>query len=149
MYNRKHYPIATGVLDYFPDAIKEVALVSYTGNEQHHPGQPLHWDRSKSTDEADALVRHLMAAGTLDTDGISHTAKVAWRALALLQKEIEAARDARAPNTHEPHWSVEPLTYDERRTSHLKPCECGRLFTRPERCLTQGRCLALDHPHAK
>jgi hypothetical protein len=25
------------------------------GNEQHHPGTPLHWDRSKSTDEGDAV----------------------------------------------------------------------------------------------
>ena len=30
-----------------------------------------------------------MDAGTLDDDGISHSTKVAWRALANLQKEIE------------------------------------------------------------
>lgn len=89
---RKTYPIASGVLDYFPDAIAEVAHVSFLGNEQHNPGTPLHWDRSKSTDEADALARHLIQRGTLDTDGVRHSAKVAWRALALLQKEIEASR---------------------------------------------------------
>lgn len=87
---RKEYPIATGVLDYFPKAITEVAHVSYVGNEQHHPGKALHWDRSKSTDEADALMRHFKDRGTLDTDGTRHTAKMAWRALALLQKELEA-----------------------------------------------------------
>ena len=86
---RKQYPIATGVLDYFPDALAAIAQVSAAGNEQHHPGEPLHWDRSKSTDEADALIRHFLQRGTRDTDGLRHTAKMAWRALALLQKEIE------------------------------------------------------------
>lgn len=91
--DRKHYPVASGVLSYFPDALMEVALVSWTGNEQHNPGTPLHWDRSKSQDEADALMRHFMARGKRDTDGMRHSAKVAWRALALLQKEIEAERN--------------------------------------------------------
>ena len=90
--SRKSVPIATGVLDYFPDAIAEVAHCSFVGNEQHNPGQALHWDRSKSTDEADALIRHFIERGTVDSDGVRHSAKVAWRALALLQKEIE--RDA-------------------------------------------------------
>jgi hypothetical protein len=84
-------PLCTGLLDYFPDALAEVAEVSRAGNEQHNPGEPLHWDRSKSVNDADALLRHLIRRGTLDTDGCYHSAKVAWRALALLQKEIEAA----------------------------------------------------------
>lgn len=86
---RKEHPVFSGVLMYFPDAILEVAKTSWAGNEQHHPGTPLHWDRSKSTDELDALTRHLIQAGTVDSDGIRHSAKVAWRALANLQKEIE------------------------------------------------------------
>jgi hypothetical protein len=86
---RKKRPVFTGVLKYFPDAIKEVARVSLKGNEQHHPDKPLHWDRSKSTDELDALSRHLIDAGTIDDDGIRHSAKIAWRALANLQKELE------------------------------------------------------------
>lgn len=90
---RKHVPIATGVLDYFPDAIAAVAHVSFVGNEQHNPGKPMRWDRSKSGDEADALVRHLLERGTLDKDGLRHTAKTAWRALALLQKEIECEHE--------------------------------------------------------
>jgi hypothetical protein len=89
---RKTYPLATGCLDYFPLALIEVAHVSYVGNEQHNPGQPLHWDRSKSRDEADALLRHLVQRGTVDTDGVRHSAKVAWRALALLQKELEGEK---------------------------------------------------------
>lgn len=87
--DRKERPVVTGVLDYFPDAIMAVAHCSFVGNEQHNPGSKLHWDRSKSGDEADALGRHLLQRGTLDTDGVRHSAKVAWRALAMLQKEIE------------------------------------------------------------
>lgn len=86
---RKKYPIASGFFDYFPDAIVAVSNISFTGNEQHNPGKPLHWDRSKSADEADTTLRHFVQRGTLDTDGKRHTAKAAWRILALLQKEIE------------------------------------------------------------
>lgn len=91
---RKGFPVASGVLDYFPDAIRAVAAVSLAGSQQHGTmvdGVPV-WDRSKSTDHADALVRHLMERGTFDTDGQRHAAKAAWRALALLQIEIEASR---------------------------------------------------------
>ena len=87
--DRKDRPVFTGVLKYFPDAIMEIAKVSLAGNIQHHPDKPLHWDRDKSTDDYDAVARHLIDAGTIDSDGIRHTAKVAWRALACLQKEIE------------------------------------------------------------
>lgn len=86
---RKTYPIASGVLDYFPDAIAAISHLSWKGNEQHNPGQPLHWNRAKSADEADTMMRHFMQRGTVDDDGVRHSAKVAWRALALLQKEIE------------------------------------------------------------
>ena len=87
--DRKNNPVFTGVLKYFPDAIMEVSRVSLQGNIQHHPDKPLHWDRNKSNDDFDALARHLIDAGTIDDDGIRHTAKVAWRALACLQKELE------------------------------------------------------------
>jgi len=87
--NRKKIPVYSGVINYFPDAIKEVAKCSYAGQQQHNPDKPLAWDRSKSGDELDALMRHLIDAGKIDTDGVRHSAKVAWRALANLQKEIE------------------------------------------------------------
>lgn len=90
--NRKQTPIYSGVLKYFPLAIAEIARVSLQGNEQHNPGTPLHWDREKSGDELDALTRHLIdhANGIkFDEDGTRHLAKVAWRALAALQKELE------------------------------------------------------------
>jgi hypothetical protein len=88
---RKQTPIASGVLDYFPRAIAAIAHCSKVGNDQHNPGQPLHWDRTKSTDEADCLIRHFMERGTIDTDGVRHSTKCAWRSLSLLEKELEAA----------------------------------------------------------
>ncbi len=88
---RKAQPLARGVLDYFGAALAAVAEVSRVGGEQHHPGEPIHWVWAKSADHADCLLRHLTDRGTLDSDGLSHTAKVAWRALALLQTELENA----------------------------------------------------------
>jgi hypothetical protein len=87
---RKALPICSGVFDYFPDALLAVAYCSKVGNDQHNPGQPLRWAKEKSTDESDALLRHMLDRGTVDTDGVRHSAKVAWRALAMLQREIEA-----------------------------------------------------------
>lgn len=86
---RKAVPLASGVMDYFPAALAEVAKVSFKGNEQHNPGQPLHWARGKSTDHADTMLRHFLERGTIDTDGTRHSAKMVWRALALLQMELE------------------------------------------------------------
>ena len=86
---RKQIPIVSGVLDYFPLAIAEVAKCSWAGNQQHHPDKPLHWDKTKSTDHADCIGRHLIDRGKFDTDGQRHSAKLAWRALALLQLELE------------------------------------------------------------
>ena len=90
---RKSIPITTGVLDYFPLAIAEVAKASYAGNQQHHPNEPLFWDKSKSTDHGDCITRHLIDRGKVDSDGIKHSAKLAWRALALLQIELENEKE--------------------------------------------------------
>ena len=88
--DRKQYPITTGLLDYFPLACAEVARCSLVATQQHHPGSPMYWERDKSTDHADCIPRHLIDRGKVDTDGVRHSAKVAWRALALLQLELEA-----------------------------------------------------------
>lgn len=102
---RKSAPIYSGVLQYFPDAIVAVAQLSKKGNDQHNPGQPLHWAREKSADHHDCLLRHVMEAGTIDTDGVRHSAKVAWRALAALQLELEAAQDVQ-DNPGDDRWIV-------------------------------------------
>lgn len=92
---RNKYPMADGLLDYFPNALAEVSAVSRIGNEQHNPGQPMHWARGKSTDHANKIIRHLIDRGKRDGKGVRHSAYAAWRALALLQEEIE--RDEGAP----------------------------------------------------
>ena len=45
---------------------------------------------TKSKDEEDALVRHLIdhSIDPMDTDGILHLGKVAWRALAALERYL-------------------------------------------------------------
>lgn len=86
---RKAQPIYSGVIRYFPRALAAIAELSRIGNDQHNPGSPLHWDRSKSGDELDALSRHLVDAGSKDTDNVWHDTKVAWRALANLEKLLE------------------------------------------------------------
>tara|TARA_Y100000004_G_scaffold40320_1_gene43612 strand:- start:1248 stop:1520 length:273 start_codon:yes stop_codon:yes gene_type:complete len=77
---RKEIPIYSGFIEYFPDAIIEVTKLSVAGSKQHHPNDKLHWDKSKSDDELDAMMRHL-----LEKD----YASVAWRAMANLQRELE------------------------------------------------------------
>lgn len=89
---RKSIPVYSGFFKYFPRAILAVAELSRIGNDQHNPGEPLHWAREKSGDELDACGRHLLEAGTIDTDGVRHSTKVAWRAMANLEKELENAQ---------------------------------------------------------
>ena len=89
---RKDTPVFSGVLKYFPRALQEIARVSKKGNDQHNPGQPLHWAEGKSTDHPDALIRHLLddAMGeTYDNDEMRHLAKVAWRSLAMLETALK------------------------------------------------------------
>lgn len=95
---RKELPLATGVLDYFPLALLAVAQVSKTGNDKHNPGQPLHWDRTKSMDQDDCIARHLLTRDLTGADGMAHDAALAWRSLARLQLRLERAiKDGRNP----------------------------------------------------
>lgn len=87
---RANYPLADGLLDYFPNALAEVAKVSKLAGDKHHPGERLHWERSKSTDHRNKIMRHLIDSGKKDNQGNRHSAALAWRALALLQEELEA-----------------------------------------------------------
>jgi hypothetical protein len=88
-------------LNYFPKALAAVAEVSRRGNEKHNPGEPLHWAREKSTDEADSAVRHIvdsLAAGPLELDdaGNPNLAAAAWRVLAWLERVLD----------DDPRWRV-------------------------------------------
>lgn len=89
---RNEFPLWDGLMAYFPAALAHVARCSFIGSQQHHPGEPLHWDMDKSTDHANKILRHLMEAGTDDADGVPHSVKVAWRALALAQEDLMARR---------------------------------------------------------
>jgi hypothetical protein len=81
-------PIFRGVINYFPNAIVEVAKVSGFGAEKYT------WNGWESVPDgvnrySDAMGRHLIGE-TIDgpTDpatGLSHAAQVAWNALARLE----------------------------------------------------------------
>ena len=78
---RKTIPIYSGFVAYFPRAIAEVSRISLVGGIQHgQTPETLHWDRPKSGDELDAMMRHI-----IDEDW----AQVAWRAMANLEKHLE------------------------------------------------------------
>lgn len=86
---RNRFPMAEGLIDYFPNALAAVSEVSLIGNRQHNPGEAMHWARGKSTDHANKIIRHLIDRGKKDSKGVRHSAYMAWRALALLQEELE------------------------------------------------------------
>lgn len=81
---RKAIPVYTGFVKYFPRAMAAVAHHSFVSNEQHNPGEPLHWAMEKSTDEKDAMMRHILE------EDWTH---VAWRAMANLERELIAKED--------------------------------------------------------
>ncbi len=98
---RKAIPITAGALDYFPAAIAAVSVLSWIGNEQHNPGEPMHHARGKSNDHADCIVRHLLDRGAVyevtiagKVHRVRHSVAVAWRALALAQEELEREEGA-------------------------------------------------------
>lgn len=94
---RKAVPIYSGCVRYFPHALAAVAQLSRIGNDQHNPGQPLHWAKEKSTDELDCLMRHMVDAVIdpqhRDADGVLAAVKMAWRALANLERLHDAGND--------------------------------------------------------
>lgn len=82
---RKAIPVYTGFIKYFPNAIAAIAHHSLIGGMQHgQTPDTLHWDRAKSTDELDALMRHIVEEDWVAT---------AWRALANLEKQIEKEKN--------------------------------------------------------
>jgi hypothetical protein len=91
---RKAVPIYTGFIRYFPDAIAACAQLSHLANEQHNPGEPVHWAKEKSTDELDAAMRHMIDHAKADNgegnfddeDGVLHAVKLMWRACANVQR---------------------------------------------------------------
>lgn len=104
--DRKAIPVWTGCVRYFPSALLEVAKVSKAGNDQHNPGQPLHWAQGKSMNQTDTCMRHQLDADACEgtPEEIPHLAQAAWRLLARLQLACQRegaplAPGARAPET--------------------------------------------------
>ena len=82
-----------------------LARVSYIGSKQHHPKKQIHWDREKSTDDLDALMRHLMENGMYDIDGVRHTAKIALESFSTLTKMLEED-NVRDEQWHKPDFYI-------------------------------------------
>lgn len=80
------------VIFYWPNALAALAELNRQGNIQHYGNaDKIRWKWKVSPNHAGKLLNHLVDSGTVDTDGIRHSTKVAWRALALLENELIAA----------------------------------------------------------
>jgi hypothetical protein len=87
--------IATGVIDYFRNALAAVGRWSKYNNVKYPPvdgAKELRWSFDISTNHADAIASHLSQRGTIDPEtGFSHSVALAWRSLALLESELVSA----------------------------------------------------------
>ena len=88
---RKMVRAFQGFVTYFPDAIALVAYLSRVANDQHNPGERMHWAKEKSQDELDSLMNHVLDIGSKgelsqDADGVLDAIKVGWRGMANLQR---------------------------------------------------------------
>jgi hypothetical protein len=99
---RKEYPIFSGLLAYFPDALADVARISFKGNQKHNPGEALHWAREKSNDHLDCAVRHTIQA-QWDDESEDHLGEAIWRLLAEKQLRLEAKYNLSAPKNAVDH----------------------------------------------
>lgn len=77
-------PIYRGVINYFPEALKQVALVSEFGASKYS------WKGWETVPDginrySDALLRHIMAEGHDADSKMLHAAHAAWNALAVLE----------------------------------------------------------------
>lgn len=109
---RKMVRAFQGCVQYFPDAIAAVAFLSKVANEQHNPGQPMHWAKEKSTEELDSLMNHLLDIASKgpesrDADGMLDAIKVAWRGLANLQRLADSGVDLLTVVKEEPKTNAE------------------------------------------
>lgn len=121
---RKTIRIWQGCFKYFPDALAAVAQLSKLANEQHNPGQPMHWAKEKSTEELDSMFNHLadiasQGDDSRDVEGALHAVKVAWRALANVQRLADQGVNVFA----------EPVPVPEHRAKTERPCRnCGNRY---------------------
>lgn len=132
---RKRLQLYTFMFEYFPEAWLAIVDVARAGNDQHNPGEPMHWAREKSKDQMNALFNHLVDYGLgekKDTDGCYHLAKMLWRGMAQLQLDIEAERSSKDVR----------LKHDGRNSVAL----CGAVATDGPPCACE-RVAGHDGPH--
>lgn len=101
---RKKYPIYSTVLSYFPSAIAAIARQCVSGNAQHNLGDEYIWDRSKSNDHLDCMLRH-----AVDQEFVA----MAWRALAVLQEHEEKNGAPIAPAARNYQLTAEQLAIND------------------------------------
>lgn len=108
---RKEFPLMTMLAGYFPDAVEALVELCKQGNVQHDvdanavnpfklQSDRITWDRSKSTEQTETLMRHVWdherarrgCGSAIDEDGILHITKALWRAAAEAQLTIERLR---------------------------------------------------------
>ncbi len=106
--DRKAVPLYRGFMLYFPDAMCAVAELSWLASKQHGHNE-MHWEKGKSSDHADCLVRHLLQADQYDTDGVLHATKVAWRAMANLQVTLDKIKQNEEEQEKEEEKGEKPL----------------------------------------
>lgn len=85
---RKTYPLGSVWFGQFPAALVALARHSWEGNNKHNPGMSLRDDRTKSNDDLECALRHLLEG---DYRG-AH-----WRVARLHQKQLEAEGAPVAP----------------------------------------------------
>lgn len=85
---REQYPLFDGLLAYFPAALLEVARWSKVGGAKYNHDR-LRWVRELSTDHENKILRHLLDARQVDSNGFPEAVALAWRALALCQTILE------------------------------------------------------------
>ncbi len=94
---RKGIPVYRGFMKIFPDAMAAVAQLTALSTEKHNPGGDVGWQKDKSTDELDALGRHMLDDAidplSRDKDGALHAVKMAWRPMANLQRLADSGVD--------------------------------------------------------
>ena len=98
---RKSIPVYDGFICYFPRGMAEVAVHSKLSNDQHNPGEPMYWNRSKSMDHDNSEARHMLDKAIAGKDAplrqqIEIQRARCWRSMAelecLLEKELEDER---------------------------------------------------------
>lgn len=101
--SRKEIPLWSGVMQYAPAALAEVARTSQKGNAKHNPGQPLNHARGKSADHHNCIARHLVdfdamlayrrrfGEDSVPVDALrEELGNLCWRALMFAQEQLEA-----------------------------------------------------------